>query len=83
MSQSSRRLDAALLFQGPTQPKPWKLVGEQDYLDGRDLISTVNDTLNTDLRQLVSDFHFPDTGSKLSALTKAKALNEGLKVTRG
>ncbi len=58
-------------------------MNELDYLDGRDLINAVNQTLNTDIEELVANFRFPDIGWSLSPMTKATALNEDLNVKQG
>jgi hypothetical protein len=58
-------------------------MNELDYLDGPDLINTVDKALNTDVEELVANFHFPDIGLSLSPLTKATALNEDLNVKQG
>jgi hypothetical protein len=58
-------------------------MNELDYLDGPDLINVVNRALDTDIEELVANFHFPDIGCKLTPLTKATALNEDLNITRG
>jgi hypothetical protein len=58
-------------------------MNELDYLDGPDLINAVNKALNTDVEELVANFHFPDIGLSLSPLTKATALNEDLNVKQG
>ncbi|MDH4238161.1 MAG: PDZ domain-containing protein [Phycisphaerae bacterium] len=58
-------------------------MNELDYLDGPDLINAVNRALNTDVEELVANFHFPDIGCNLSPLTKATALNEDLNVKQG
>jgi len=56
---------------------------QQDYLNGRDLIRLVNETLDTDIERLAAEFQFPKTGLKTSELTKAVALDEGLQVESG
>jgi len=58
-------------------------MNELDYLNGPDLINAVNQALNTDIEELVANFHFPDIGCNLSLLTKATALNEDLNITKG
>jgi hypothetical protein len=58
-------------------------VNELDYLDGPDLINSVNQALNTNIEELVSNFGFPDIGCDLSPLTRATALNEDLNVKQG
>lgn len=58
-------------------------MNELDYLDGPDLINSVNKALNMDVEELVTNFHFPDIELSLSPLTKATALNEDLNVKQG
>jgi hypothetical protein len=58
-------------------------MNELDYLDGPDLINVVNRALDTDIEELVANFHFPDIGCKLTLLTRAIVLNEDLNVKQG
>lgn len=58
-------------------------MNELDYLDGKDLINAVNRALDTDIEELVANFHFPDIGLNLTSLTKTTALNENLNVKQG
>lgn len=56
---------------------------EEEFLNGQDLIRVVNDVLDTDIEELVSEFTFPELGWQTAELTRAVALNEGLDVERG
>lgn len=58
-------------------------IKKQEYLDGVDLIKLTNQILNTDIKKLVENFHFPEIGLKTQPLKPATALNEGLDVTDG
>ena len=58
-------------------------IKNRSYLDGVDLIELTNQTLGTDIRELVENFQFPQTGLKIKPLTPATTLNEGLDVTKG
>ena len=54
-----------------------------DYLDGKDLIDTINQTFDTNLEQLLEDFYFPETSMKTQMLTKACIVNENIEPARG
>jgi len=56
---------------------------DYDYLDGQDLIKIINEVLKTNLRKLVEDFKFPETGLKATPLTPATILNEGIGIKEG
>jgi hypothetical protein len=58
-------------------------IKKRGHLDGVDLIELINQTLGTDIRGLIDNFQFPQTGLKIKPLTPATTLNEGLDVTKG
>lgn len=58
-------------------------LGQQYYVDGQVLEETFNQTLGTNIRQLVNGFAVPTAGADVIALTPATAKNYGLHATRG
>lgn len=58
-------------------------IRNRDHLDGVDLVKLTNQTLGTDIRELVENFQFRQTGLTMKPLTPATTLNEGLDVTKG
>jgi hypothetical protein len=56
---------------------------ELEYADGPALINITNTVLNTDIKQLVEDFHFPKTGLYMEPLFPGVAQSKGWDISEG
>jgi hypothetical protein len=58
-------------------------ISERDFLNGKDVIRVVNDTLKTDIKEFVQDFQLPQLGVTVVPLTPAGILNEDIGAGKG
>jgi len=58
-------------------------IATRQAVDRHDLLEITNETIGTDVKELVADFQFPSPGLDLVRVTPAVALNEGLEVEKG
>lgn len=56
---------------------------EQYYVDGQVIVDTINETLDTDIEQVVHGFDLITAGTQMSPLSPATAKNFGLSVKKG